>query len=530
MKKFLLKTQTILALVCFLILAPVASLYAQVLPETNGVAIDPPMLFPETDQSSNTDDEPIDPFADKYYDEITGGYYDNAEDIFNPNAVCTSPDCEVSGTTESDLLAGGSDDATVRAEYNNAVNRARGTGQGYAYAGGQTGTASSSQTAPGGALSAASCIGSQILGKLLASVISSAVGNIAQSLIDGAKAVVGAVISVPTNELGSVKYDTQRAKEQIQFSNATDKGVSVGFAGINALAGVSWDSVAYCIVNSMIDYVARSTIAWARSGFQGNPSFIQNPGQFFKQLADVEASTFLQNLAYGTIGQNICQPFKAQLVLNIARDFTGGVGQSQVTGGGVNGGYSTGGFNGAGLPTATVGTGGPGGALNTTSPTYNGVSGANNLAAKSANGTYGGCSLDQINNNLKGFLGGNFNQGGWNSWLQLTQINTNNPYSNYISLSAQLRSGVQQKKTLASVELGWGRGFLSFRKCEEKTPQKDQSKCPITTPGNLIEGQLEKTLGISKDRLVLAEKFDQVIAVVVDQLISTALNKVLDNF
>ncbi|MEN9605006.1 MAG: hypothetical protein RJB39_691, partial [Candidatus Parcubacteria bacterium] len=92
----------------------------------------------------------------------------------------------------------------------------------------------------------------------------------------------------------------------------------------------------------------------------------------------------------------------------------------------------------------------------------------------------------------------------------------------------QLRGTVQAKKDIAGVELGWNKGFLSFRRCDDKTPNADKSKCPITTPGTLIQGQLEKTLGIPKDRLVLAQKFDQVIAVIVDQLISTALNKILD--
>lgn len=561
MKKILSNKQTIIMLICFLILTPLGDLFAQGTPtpplpdnqQTQEEANSDLMLLPlpgeisplgpgeEPDYNQTGFDNTAN-YADvnPFYDPITETYIQSDIGAGQAFAACLAGyNCDTAAGNPNAIYGEG--DAGIQGEYNTAIQRAQrqaatGGTQGYAYAGAPgaaAGTASTTNTQGGAALSATSCIGSQLLGKLLASTITSAVGNIAQTLIDGVQAVAGAIISVPTNELGTLKYDAKRTKEQIQLSNAAEKGTSVGFAGINALVGISWDGIAYCIVNSMIDYIARSTIAWARSGFQGNPSFIQNPGQFFKQLADIEASTFLQSLAYGTLGQNICQPFRAQIVLNIARDYTGGgIGQSQVVGGGVNGGYVTGGFNGAGVPTGQVGTNSRApGALGTTAPTYNGVNNAgynNSLSARSANGTYGGCSLDQINSNLKGFLGGNFNQGGWNSWLQVSQVQANNPYSTYINLSAQLRGQVQQKKDLASVELGWGRGFLSFRKCDEKTPVKDQSKCPITTPGNLIEGQLEKTLNISKDRLVLAEKFDQVIAVIVDQLISTALNKVLD--
>lgn len=559
MIKKILKTQTILALICFLIMTPFVSTFAAReydvplpplpgeesigAPQNEGIL---PSLLLDPNAINNTTivpgtevptlEEPptleFDPrFTGKYYDPITDTYWDSEDDfLLNPYAVCTPGDttCEENAPYTQPAEA----DA-VRAEYNAARARA-GQGQGGAFAGGPGGAATGSSTTNsqgGTTLSAASCIGSQLLGNLLASTISSAIGSIVNLVTDTVLGVAGAIISVPTNELGSVKYDTKRAKEQIQLSNAAEKGMSVGFGGINALIGVSWDSIAYCIVNSMIDYIARSTIQWAQSGFKGNPSFIQNPGQFFKQLADTEASTFLQSLAYGTIGRNICQPFRAQLVLNIARNYTGGAGgPTQVTGGGPSNGYTTGGFNGATLPSARVGTGQTPGNLGTTRPTTIGANGAggNTLAAKSANTTYGGCSLDQINANLKGFLKGNFSQGGWNSWLQLTQVASNNPYSTYITLSGQLQGAVQQKKDLASIELNWGRGFLSFRKCDEKTAVKDQSKCPITTPGNLIQGQLEKTLGIPKDRLVLAQKFDQVIAVIVDQLISTALNKMLE--
>lgn len=574
MIKKILKIQTLFWLICFLILTPFISVWAQALPQRELDGTEPATglldqqyqgpdpIYNYNDKTGVYNTAPLEPLgaAEQYRDPITGTYSDNpnatpdldaalagAGQYYDPITGTYSDDPNATPDLDAALAAANegydpnnvllpplTEEDLVRAEFNTARARA-GQGQGGAFAGGPGGTATGSSTTNsqgGTALSAASCIGSQLLGKLLASTISSAIGSITNLVTDTFLGVAGAIISVPTNELGSVKYDTKRAKEQIQLSNSASVGTSVGFGGINALVGVSWDSIAYCIVNSMIDYIARSTIQWAQSGFKGNPSFIQNPGQFFKQLADTEASTFLQSLAYGTIGQNICQPFRAQLVLNIARNYTGGAGgPTQVTGGGPSNGYTTGGFNGATLPSARVGTSNQNpGNLGTTRPTTIGANGAggNTLAAKSANSTYGGCSLDQINANLKGFLKGNFSQGGWNSWLQLTQVQSNNPYSTYINLSGQLQGAVQQKKDLASVELNWGRGFLSFRKCDEKTAVKDQSKCPITTPGNLIQGQLEKTLGIPKDRLVLAQKFDQVIAVIVDQLISTALNKMLE--
>lgn len=334
------------------------------------------------------------------------------------------------------------------------------------------------EAAKGALTDVVGCSAGQILGNIIASAVSSVISSAFGFVADK----VEEVVKVPVVVGGSVQLDTK--------TQASAKvGTTVGAFGIGILALPSWDSIAYCVVNAMIEYVANSTIAWIQGGFEGNPSFVTNPEQFFKDLADVEASAFLQELAYGTLGLNICEPFRAQIVLTIARNH---VGNQQGYGG--QGGYSRGGFGGGG----------------------------------GGNVGYGGCTLDDIKGNLDNFLGGNFGNGGWNSWFQISQVDSNNPYATYFSLNANLEGAINKKTTLARGELDWGKGFMSFRKCAEKTPKEKQSSCPIVSPGNVIQGQLEKTLGLAKDRLVLAEKFDQVIAAVVNQLINTALDKVLE--
>jgi hypothetical protein len=322
------------------------------------------------------------------------------------------------------------------------------------------------------------CSAGQILGNILSSLVSSLITTATQKLVTK---VADALLTVPVAESGQnlLNSNTQSSAEV---------GTTIGVFGIGVLTLPSWNSIAYCVVNAMITYVANSTIAWVQGGFEGNPSFVTNPEEFFTNLANIEASAFLQELAYGVTGLNICEPFRVQIVLTIARDFVG----NQQGYGGQNG-YSRGGFGGGG-----------------------------------GNMGYGGCSLDDIAGNLEGFLRGNFYNGGWDSWYQISQIDTNNPYATYFNLQSQLNGSVARRQNLATIELDWGKGFLSFRKCEEGTPESEKQNCPITSPGVVIQGQLEKTLGLAKDRLVLAEKFDQVIAVVVNQLVQVALDKVLE--
>lgn len=323
------------------------------------------------------------------------------------------------------------------------------------------------------------CSAGQILGNILSSLISSTI----TSVLGAAVNVAEKVITVPTVEQGQVLLDSKTKA-------SAEVGTTLGIFGIGVLALPSWNSIAYCVVNAMITYVANSTIAWVQGGFEGNPSFVTNPEEFFKDLANIEASAFLQELAYGVTGLNICEPFRVSIVLSIARNHVSG---QQEYGG--TSGYSQGGFN----------------------------------SGEGGNIGYGGCSLDDIAGNLEGFLGGDFSKGGWDSWFKISQVDSNNPYATYFNLQAQLNGSVNKKQNLASVELDWGKGFLSFRKCEDGSSGDDKSNCPITSPGVVIQGQLEKTLGLAKDRLVLAEKFDQVIAAVVNQLIQVALDKVLES-
>jgi|GEM_PF-1942736 len=344
-------------------------------------------------------------------------------------------------------------------------------------AGSQKSDSTISESTKAAAADVLGCSAGQILGNVLASIVSQAITAAFGKLVT---TVTDKLVNVPVAEGGQTLLNSNTEA-------AARAGTTIGAFGFGVLVSTSWDSIAYCVVNAMITYVANSTIAWVQGGFEGNPSFVNDPEQFFKDIANIEAGAFLQDLAYGATGLNICEPFRIQIVLSIARNH---VGNQQMGGGG----YSNGGFG-----------GGPGGNIG-----------------------YGGCTLDDIKGNLQGFLNGNFQRGGWNSWFQISQVDSNNPYSTYFNLQAQMSGAINKKTNLASIELDWGKGFLSFRKCEEKTPASEQGKCPITTPGNIIQGQLEKTLGLAKDRLVLAEKFDQVIAAVVNQLITVALDKVLD--
>jgi len=313
------------------------------------------------------------------------------------------------------------------------------------------------------------CSAGAVLGGVLSSAISAALNELITSVVgDSAGSVAaGAATTVPTNQT----YDTSA---QHQLGEARARGGTYTVFGI--YINVSWDSIAWCIVNAMIEYIANATIAWANSGFNGNPAFIQNPERFFSELADYEAGKIIRDIAYGASdGQvNVCQPFKVTVALNLAQSYRGS---------------------------------GKAGKL------YDYRAMSCKLSDIAQNNFFG--------SNSSGFSGKDIN---WQLWYDVTQNDANNPYGTYIKASEALRDAVTLKNNELKFELDINNGWLSFKKCKDNNPED----CNITTPGNLIQDQLNSTLNLPKGRLEMANKFDQMITAIVNNLIKVALNKVIE--
>ncbi len=321
------------------------------------------------------------------------------------------------------------------------------------------------------------CSAAQILGQLLTTAISNAITAVI-------KGVVGTVIKtvlVPTVPVNTT-FD-----EAGQHTIGDVRARSGSFTLFGIMINVGWDSIAWCIVNAMIEHIANATIEWANSGFNGNPAFLQNPERFFKDLADYQAGTIIRDIAYGVSGGkvNICQPFRVNIAIGLAQSYKGS-GQNAID------------------------------------SRYRGMS----------------CSLSDIQQQ-KFFGGVNVSVGSrrggpvqnkgvtWSDWLAVTQTDANNPYGAYILANEALYASVDAKQNELRFEIGLNNGWLNFKKCKEG--ETDTTKCDTVTPGRLIESQLNQTLGLSKQRLVMADKFDQMITAIVNNLIKIALNEVLGN-
>ena len=300
--------------------------------------------------------------------------------------------------------------------------------------------------------STGACVGGGMLAKMLTSSISSAIKGVAGKAVTG---VAETVTHVPTTN-----YGTQSARNQEANTNAHTGSFTVG----GVPTSVSWDSVAWCIVNTIIDYIVNSTIAWANSGFKGNPAFLRNPGDFFKGLADQTAAQFIREIAYQTGGFDVCKPFRAVITTGLASSY----------------------------------------AKNT------------NIAS---------CSLTQMQQNM---MRSSYTITTPTDWLALTKPQ-NNQYYSYIQAGSEMQKRIDARNNTARFDLTINRGFLSQKKCKDDTkPESKTNPCDTTTPGSMIADSLSKTLGIPKDRLISAQRFDQMIDAIVNNLIKIALGKLLE--
>jgi len=364
-----------------------------------------------------------------------------------PPAASTQTKVDTAGAPKATVVTEGAPKATIVDESgasNASANKSN------------TGTTAA---APGGAASSVTstgaCVGGQMLAKLMTSAISAGIG----ALKGGTMGVAERLLNVPsTNAL------TESARNQEAKLNA-ENGIFI----FGVQTGISWDGIAYCIVNTVIDYIVNSTIQWANSGFKGNPAFIRNPQQFFKGLADQTAAQFIREVAYNETGIDDCKPFRVVIATGLAGSY------SNLT-------------NGKSIQS---------------------------------------CSLSQMQQTA--MQSGKYSITTPTDWIALTKPQ-NNKYYSYINAGEEMSKRVAVKNNTARLDLSINRGFLSYKKCkDESKPESKTNPCDTLTPGSMIADSLSTTLNIPKNRLVSAQKFDQMVDAIVNNLIKIALSKTLES-
>jgi hypothetical protein len=163
------------------------------------------------------------------------------------------------------------------------------------------------------------------------------------------------------------------------------------------------------------------------------------------------------------------------------------------------------------------------------------------------------CTLTGAVANYEGFMK-DFSKGGWDSWFQITQNTSNNPYGALADSKIAFDVTVAGKRSVEEQKLNWGQGFLSYPgDCllvNKWPPQEDldavntgdlnaiarvagsypgydlsqpEGTClahgPDKTPGTLIKSQLDKVMSGPLEQLTNVQQFDQLIGALLSGLL-----------
>ncbi len=287
-----------------------------------------------------------------------------------------------------------------------------------------------------------------------------------------------------------------------------------------------FDTLFYLLNNVIIEQMTASIVNWINGGFKGSPQFTLD---LKKTLNDVELKAFgglVNELSQSTgkdFGLLLCTNFSSQLVRGL---------QAQLA----------------------VAKGG-----------------STRSASAALWRQYQKCDIEDTLKNLGSSVESfrqDFRKGGWPAWLRIIQP-SNNQYGAYIGVQTELARRLQEAHFIQNTELGWGSGFLSWKKScgaydtsdgkpltgvdtsgydDEPSEFSNGGSAPlpnsdlsgnsgptthtftgacidpnagkIMTPGKVVEDQLNQSLGSPRHRVEAADEIDEVIGALFGQLMN----------
>ncbi len=149
-------------------------------------------------------------------------------------------------------------------------------------------------------VSLGTCSIGEILGRLISSLVSLLINQLLDIIKDIFTDLLDELLADPEST-----YSVATSNHRIEKSTASSAFKNTGVfhappTGIlDWIGNISPDSIMFCIINEIINYITTSTIAWINSGFDGNPVFVQNPGALMKRIAAQEAGNFIYSTANG---------------------------------------------------------------------------------------------------------------------------------------------------------------------------------------------------------------------------------------
>jgi hypothetical protein len=292
---------------------------------------------------------------------------------------------------------------------------------------------------------------------------------------------------------------------------AANSSIQTGLMTSLQIKELTFDAIAYGIAKQILRGITSSVVNWINNGFEGSPAFLSDPGQFFTDIGD----EILGGMILGSDLAFLCSNFSIDIRLQLAfkyRPFQKGKAACTLTD-----------------------------IINNTTNAAQGAS-------------------------INGFTAGDFRQGRMPAFVSMTTEPQNNFIGAYVIADTEATARIANASARANQELSQGKGFLSFKTCKDErviteseankltarnselansgqsnsqefldnnsqlqgyyesaSNETTRKKCETQTPGSVIAGTLETSLGSPVRELELADEFNEIINALFAQLVQKVL-------
>ncbi len=219
----------------------------------------------------------------------------------------------------------------------------------------------------------------------------------------------------------------------------------------------------------LIRKMTTSIVNWINGGFEGEPAFITNLGGFMTNVGDEVLGEFILKEG-GSLAKKLCSAFSVDVRIAIALDYYAS--DKEV------------------------------------------------------------CTLTDMLGNIDDAFGNLSSRSAWDQWYELSINPHNNAAGSFLSSRNSVRLEQANKQDVLDRVLGWGDGFQSYEICDDAgTSESDPTapvlsgtinntkfNCRISTPGTVINNQLNNALKAGQTRLELADEINEILGALLGQL------------
>ena len=206
------------------------------------------------------------------------------------------------------------------------------------------------------------------------------------------------------------QYGSHKTVPTVEAFPVVEVGPNVVTNTIRTVKETVLDRIGWMLAKAVVSNIMASTIDWVNSGFRGSPAFVQDLDRFLLNVADEAAGRVLEE--FGGEFSFICSPFRLDIQVALALQYQ----QAR-----------------EGLP-------------------------------------YQGCLLSEAFENFEDFVAGDFLQGGWQDWMQISaNPNMYSQYGAYLEAQTTFEARIRNAEGRESQLLDFGKGFLSSKQCETVT-------------------------------------------------------------